>query len=326
MRAIVNIIQRGVLISLIGILAFGSAKAQDMKQASELYNGAVSSYKSKPQKAIEDLTKVLSITKSIGDEESGKLARSANLLLPKAYLESAKQLYKQGQLDESVTAMERARDLADSVGDTKFAQQVNRTIPGIYFGAGNKHLKAGDAEVALSLYDRAIKANPKFFDPYIASAKILDSLDRDSAMLTILERGVAVAKESNNIPRMTDMQVMAVNHLKVKGMKMLQDKQHNDAIACFERAVSISPKDGESYFALAVSYQNVKNHAMSLEKAKLALENASGTMDKTQIYFLMGQEAQALGQTAEACANYKEAAFGTFKEAAEHQLKELGCK
>lgn len=305
------------------LLPFSATRAQDMKRASELYNGAVSGYKQNPQKAVNDLNEVLSITSKLEDEEAKKLAKSANLLMPKAYFFLAQVHYKAKKLDASVEAMEKARDLAEAVGDKRFAHQVNRAIPGIYYGAGLANKEVGKLEEAISLFLRATKANPKFLDPYVAAAALHDSLQQYEEMLATLEKGIAAAEEANNFVRADDMRVMAINYLKVKAQENQEAKKYNDAVALFERALTFAPKDGEVHFALAVCYQTMGKHEEALESVSKALEHAGDTTDPTPLYFLQAQEYQAIGRNDEACKAYKQAAHGAFKDAAEHQINEV---
>lgn len=300
-----------------------SVVAQEMKEAVDLYNGAAQTFKKDPAKALEDFTKCISICDQLDTDESKELRGRAEKLLPRTHFEIGRKLYGQSKVKETIASMEKARDLAEQLGDKSTLNQVNRTVPQIYYKEGITLAQEKDFAGAVDMFSRAIKSNARYMEPIIAKAIALDSLRNYDEMLNTLEDGIQAARNCNNIAREMDMKVMALNYLKPKGFEEQQANKIDEAIETYIHATRIDGRDAEVYQALAIAYQSKSLHDSVIVNADRALEVAGGTMDLAQIYFLKAQALQANGDTQGACEAYREAAHGQFKEKAEHEMKNV---
>ena len=178
----------------------------------------------------------------------------------------------------------------------------------------------------MSLYQQVLNVNKNYVLAYVAMAICQDSLRQHDAMLETITEGVKAARMANNLKVETDLRYMGLNYLKRKGQQELDAKQVDSALATFGKAIAIDERDAEIYLAMANIYSKRREYDRTVEYSDKALANAPGTMNKNQIFFLKAQALAAKGDVPGACESYKEAAFGEFKEAATHQMKELKCK
>ena len=315
----------GLLVSL--IFFFSGVQAQEMKEAADLYNGAAKSYKQNPQEALKSATQSIAICKQLDTDESKELKAKGLKMLPLIHVEISKLYYKQGKGDASIAELREAKKIADENKDATGSNLATSTLASVLYIESTKSVKAGEYEKAISLANESYSYKEKSVDPLLVVACAQDSLKRYDEMLDTYEKGIAVAKATNNLQRLTDMRILATNYLKKESQDLQDKKKMDDAIVLLNRAVKFDERDPEVYAALAVCFKAKNENDSVVANANLAIDNAPLTMDKTQLYFLKAQALQAKGDNEGACEAYKEAAFGSFKDAAEHQMKEvLKCK
>ena len=306
--------------------AWGAA-AQGMKEAVDLYNGAATSFKQNPQQAVADLQKSIEICEALNSEESGTLATAARKLLPDAYFYLAQDLYKKQKTEESFAAMETSKTSSEAIGDMKRATRATRTLSSLYFQQGTQMQLKKNYEEAIELCKKSLQQNDRVLDVWIVIAQCQDSLKRYDDMLQTLKDGMDAAQRAANLARKTDMQVLATNHLKAEAIKRQEAKDPKGAIAILTKALEFDAHDATIYQPLAVAYASLKEYEEVVKNVDLALECLRPGEDNTGLYFMKASAQQANGDTNGACESYKLAAFGTYKSAAEHEMKDvLKCK
>ena len=321
-----RIITTAVVAFCLAAIAWGAA-AQEMKEAVDLYNGAATSFKQNPQQAVADLQKSIAICEALNSEESGKLANSARKLLPDAYFYLAQELYKKQKTKESFAAMETSKTSSEAIGDMKRANRATRTLSSLYFQQGRQMQLEKNYEEAIELCKKSLQQNDRVLDVWIVLAQCQDSLKRYDDMLQTLKDGMDAAQRAANLARKTDMQVLATNHLKAEAIKRQEAKDPKGAIAILTKALEFDAHDATIYQPLAVAYTSLKEYEEVVKNVDLALECLRPGEDNTGLYFMKASAQQANGDTNGACESYKLAAFGTYKSAAEHEMKDvLKCK
>ena len=321
-----RIITTAVVAFCLAAIAWGAA-AQEMKEAVDLYNGAATSFKQNPQQAVADLQKSITICEALNSEESSKLASSARKLLPDAYFYLAQDLYKKQKTKESFEAMETSKTSSEAIGDMKRANRATRTLSSLYFQQGRQMQLVKDYVEAIELCKKSLQQNDRVLDVWIVIAQCQDSLKRYDDMLQTLKDGMDAAQRAANLARKTDMQVLATNHLKAEAIKRQEAKDPKGAIAILTKALEFDAHDATIYQPLAVAYASLKEYEEVIKNVDLALECLRPGEDNTGLYFMKASAQQANGDTNGACESYKLAAFGTYKSAAEHEMKDvLKCK
>ena len=321
-----RIITTTVVAFCLAAIAWGAA-AQEMKEAVDLYNGAATSFKQNPQQAVADLQKSITICEALNSEESSKLASSARKLLPDAYFYLAQDLYKKQKTKESFEAMETSKTSSEAIGDMKRANRATRTLSSLYFQQGRQMQLVKDYVEAIELCKKSLQQNDRVLDVWIVIAQCQDSLKRYDDMLQTLKDGMDAAQRAANLARKTDMQVLATNHLKAEAIKRQEAKDPKGAIAILTKALEFDAHDATIYQPLAVAYASLKEYEEVIKNVDLALECLRPGEDNTGLYFMKASAQQANGDTNGACESYKLAAFGTYKSAAEHEMKDvLKCK
>lgn len=141
--------------------------------------------------------------------------------------------------------MAQAIQFADQIAPMEIRDaRILVLLAGIYAGAGQ-------AEKALTLYDRAIKLDPGQSDPYFSKGVLLVNLKRLEEAERAFEQGIEKAKDS------------PVGYYYL-GRIEVEAKQFDRAISHFERAISINPTFEPAYTALASLYEGKQERSKAI--------------------------------------------------------------
>ena len=315
------------LVSLFLVLPVLTVRAQEMKEAADLYNAAAATYKQSPAEALKSVKQSIAICEALDTDESKELKAKGLSIVPRIHVEVGKKLYGQQKIEECLNELRTARKVAQENNDETSINYATGTLASVLYVESTKSIKAGEYQKAIDMASESFSYKEKSVDPLIVIARAQDSLKKYDEMLDTYEKGIAIAKATNNLQRLTDMRILATNYLKKESQNMQDSKKIDDAIVLLNRAAKIDERDAEVYSALAICFKAKNENDSIIHNANLAIDNAPLTMDKTQLYFIKAQALQAKGDKDGACEAYQAAAVGPFKESAEHQMKEvLKCK
>ncbi len=321
-----KILVLSISLSLLVFLSL-SVRAQEMKEAATLYNAAAQTFKQNPVQALKSVEQSIKICEALNTDESNNLKATALKLLPKVHVGIAGNLYKEKKVEESLAELRKAVAIARENKDAAGENYAVGTLANVLYRESITSLKLKAYDKAIAMANESFSYKEKSVDPLLVIAEAQDSLKQYEQMLATYEKGLEIAKATNNLQRMTDMRIKATNYLKRESQNLQDKKKYDDAVQLLNRSVRIDERDAEVYSALAVCFKAKNESDSVIYNVELALKNAPLTMDKTQLFFLKAQALQAQGKKEDACLAYKEAAVGSFKESAEHQMKEvLKCK
>lgn len=317
-----NMIKR-LLIALTFTLAlpfFGFS--QTVKEAVEAYNAGASIIKENPQGALEHLYRALELSEDL-DYDGKETKELAESLIPQAHYQAAMLLYRQKKMNETLDQLEKALETSKKFFDKKTQSSVERIIPQLYNQLGNSEYRANDYEAAINHYKKAIDIKPDYPDPYLGISLSYENLENYESMLDYLKQTIEVANNANDRGKAEDAQRKAKGYLLRNGQEAQQGGKHEAAIEWFTKVLDFDKTDGSVYFVLAVSNSELKNWDKVVEYSKLALENANGSLDEAGIYYQMGVAYQNQGDTTQACQSFNNALSGSYRAAAEYQIKEV---
>ena len=110
------------------------------------------------------------------------------------------------------------------------------------------------------------------------------------------------------------------------GSQANQAEKLDDALALLNKAAKYGDdKDLFYYFADVYNKKKEFNKGAEYANKGLALETTDGE-PKAKFYFQLGMAQAGKGQTAEACASFKNSVFGPFAEPSKVQMKNLKCQ
>lgn len=299
---------------------FGTS--QTVKEAVEEYNAGASIIKENPKLALEHLYRALEISEDL--EYDGRETKDlAESLIPQAHYQSAMLLYRQKKMLETLEELEKALETAKKYFDKRTQSSVERIIPQLYNQMGNSEFRAESFDKAINYYKKAIDIKVDYPDPYLGVALSFEKLENYDGMLDYLQKTIDIALQVNDRSKAEDAQRKAKGYLLRNGQEAQEAKKFQEAIDWYTKVLEFDDTDGSIYFVLAVNNSELKNWDKVVEFSQSALEKANGSLDEAGIYYQMGVAYQNQGDTIQACQAFNNALSGSYRAAAEYQIKEV---
>ena len=136
-----------------------SASAQDMAQATEMYNAAIEAYgNGDATSALEGFQKALAAAEALG-EEGATLATDCKNVIPKVYLKLGKDAFNAKDFTKAVEFLANAEKLATEAAQEETVADVKEVMPQVYLAAGNALLNEKKFAEAAAEYQKAIDLN-----------------------------------------------------------------------------------------------------------------------------------------------------------------------
>ncbi len=136
-----------------------SASAQDMAQATEMFNAAIEAFgNGDAAAALDGFQKALAAAESLG-EEGAALATDCKNVIPKVYVKLGKDAFNTKDFTKAVEFLTTAEKLATEAAQEETVADVKEVMPQVYLGAGNALLNEKKFAEAAAEYQKAIDLN-----------------------------------------------------------------------------------------------------------------------------------------------------------------------
>ena len=288
-------------IALVSMFSLSNAYAQDLGEATEIYNNAATALnENKTAEALEGFQKALSLAEAAG-EEGAQLAADCKGIIPKILVKMGKDAAAAKDMDTAVAKMQEAAAKATEYGDAATAAEAKEFIPMIYITEGNALLNAKQFAEAVAEYEKAIALDPENGMAYLRVGQCKANTDGAIEALTkaselgqaanaAKQLGTIYAKKAQAAYKAKDNQGTLDNVLKAKeygytkvnlygGMAAFNLKKYDEAIQLLEGDSSVNAK-----YYLAKTYEAKGNNAKACEYYKLIVNDAKlGEFAKSKV-------------------------------------------
>lgn len=336
-----KLLKTSITTLLLGLFIIGLSStrtfAQDKRAAVKTYNKALELVKSGDyEQAINMYNQALEQAKKLGDEGKDIVQRCESKL-PQIYYQLALKKYKAFKQDQSmenmdatIEAFQNTVDIADEYTDKQISGKATNVITQLMYSKSLMQYQRKNYKDALATLDKVISRNPNYANAYYQKGvvvKHMDSKDFEKA-ITLFDKAIEVGKKTNANQVVSGATQSARDELIYEGSQNTEHKNYDKAIELLQRALKYDSKSANANYRLAEAYNKTQQWQKALDYAKKGLQYESGgKTDKAKIYFELATAYQGLGKKDEACSAYGNAAYGSFKASAEHQMEyELKCK
>lgn len=313
---------------LFGIFAIGaiSVSGQSINDAIQAYNNAATIYKQDPEKALQDIQSALQIAEQLG-EEGAETKQKCEELIPTIYFQVAMAKYKAKDLQATLDNLEKAEETAVKYNDGAIKARVEKTMPKLYNALANNLFKEKKFEEAIANYGKTIKLDPNFIDPYLGTALAYEALKNEEKMVEFLDLTIDMGGKTNDANNIEKAKTKGKAYFLKKADEARNANKLAEVVKLLEMALKYDGDDYDIYRLMTINYSKLERWNDAIEYGNKALELVKGTAeDKAELYFLIAGAYQKLNKISDACAAYKNAAFGTFKPNADYQLQQLKCQ
>lgn len=320
------------------LLSLGNTvEAQDRKEAVQSYNSAREMIQSgEYEKAIDQFKKAIEVGKQLGPQGEDIVER-AEAKLPEVYRQIALDEYrafKQNQtvanLDATINAFLDAKDVADQYGNTQISKQVVGVVNKLTYSKSIIQYKQQNYQDALATLDEVIELDPNYATAYYQKGIVLKKIEGTELerSIDLFDKAIEVAEQNNDSQLAARAQQAARDELIYRGAKATENKNYSHAVELLNRALEYDSSSADAHYRLAEAYNKTQDWQQARSHAEQALGyETGGRTDKAKIYFELGTSYQGMGQKEDACNAFENAAYGSFKSPAEHQMEfELKCE
>lgn len=292
------------------VLFAGSAFAQDMTKAGEVYQKATEAYQAgNEMEAVAGFKEALSIAKEAGDEGI-EMVEGCKDMIPKILLSAAGKFVAAKDYVKAEETYNSALAAAKEYGKEALAKSAEDNLAKLPMQQGADALNAGDFAGAAALFQKATEKNPENSNAFL----YLAMANEKAGNLDAAEAAYKKAGELGNEKANAAMSQMFVSNAN----KALKENKLKDAITLAEKALAMGPNPSASQIAGMAAYKS-----SSWAKAANHLKNAPSSPQTTYIIASCYEKA---GNKGQACAFYKkiqnDAKFGPTAKA---KIKNLGC-
>lgn len=335
-----KLLKTSITTVLFSLLMFGliiDADAQDKRSAVKTYNKALELGQSgEYEQAINIFNQAINQAQELGEEGKDIVQRSQDKL-PQIHYQLALQKYKTFQSDKTLenlnTAIEEFRntkDVSEEYGDTKTAERANGIITKLMYQKSLVQYQQKNLKEALNALDQVIERDSNYVNAYYQKGIVIKNMDAKNLedAISQFDKAIEVAEKTGANQAATRAQNAAREELVYRGAQAIQSKNFDRAIELLNRALEYDSTSANAYYRLAEAYNKLQEWQQAAEHAQQGLEYVSGgKTEQAKIYFELATAYQGLGQTEEACTAFGNAAYGSFKSSAEHQMEyELECE
>lgn len=278
-------------------MAAGMASAQDMAQATELYNNGATAISMKNwTEALDYFQKALEMGKTIG-ADADELVTNCKNAIPGVALEVAKDLIKDGKFDEAVAKLDEVGKIAAEYENAEVAETVKELIPQTWMRKGNDALKLKDYATAADAYAKSYAADTTAGKTALRLGQALGAQGKVEEAIEAFQHAAWNGEEAEAKDQMSNIYVKQANAA-FKGQKFA------DAVKAAEKANSYA-ENATAYLIAGQSSQKLSKNADAIKYFEKYLEVKPDAKNAPAITFTVAALYQGAKNNAKALEFYK---------------------
>ena len=290
-----------ILVLATALLSAGIMSAQDLAQATEMYNNGANALTTGDKKsALEYFQKAYEMGKAIGDEAE-ELVKDCKQAIPTVMLSMAKELSNNKEYDNALERLQAAITVAKDFAVSEVEEEATSLLPQIELmkdmDAANDAFNAKDLTGAAALYNKVLEADPSNGPASIRLVQCLANAGK------IDEAKAALATAEANGQGENAKKVIGGALLKVAASD-LKEKKFAEALA---NAVQVNDymENAQAFLVAGQASQQLKKNADAIKYFEQYLAAAPTAKNANAITFTVGALYQGAGNKAKALENYK---------------------
>jgi tetratricopeptide (TPR) repeat protein len=212
-----------------------------------------------------------------------------------------------------------AEKLANKAGDKSTASKSESYAYRLCYNVGLGYHKAKDDAKALEFFEKGIAMEPAYYKNYLGKATILKEKGDEAGAIEAFIKTGEVASAAGELEERTNARAQA-EYLVSKGIK----KDDYASVIKNGEIFLQYLETADIHYYMAVAYNHLGKYQEALDHATKALSLETGSRtQKAKIYFEQAEAYKNLSKFQLAVQSYQEAAYGEFKQRAEHEIEVL---
>jgi tetratricopeptide (TPR) repeat protein len=314
------------LAGMLVIAACTNLYGQDRAEVVKFYNDGAKAMPTDTKAAIAAFENVVTLSDKVG-ETAADLKQKAVQVLPGLYVKAASAaLSEKKPAMEIISAAKAAQVAAEKYGNASSKENAGKILSQGYYVMGTEFFAKKEYEKALLSFDSLLSINPGYNAAIYNKALIYRSQNNSDAFEQTIDSFIQKQKEANGEEKAKQASAMALEYFRAAGSKANQANKLDDAINLLNKAAKYGD-DKDLFYYFADVFNKQKNFENGATYAQKGLDLETGAPEaKAKFYFQLAMSQAGKGQTAEACASFKNAMFGPFAEPSKVQRTNLKCQ
>lgn len=311
-----------VISAVIGI----NLNAQDRNDVIKAYNDGAKAMQTDIPAAILAFENVVTLSGKVG-ETADDLKQKAIQVLPGLYFKAANNTLKEKKpAPEIIKAAKTAAAAAEKYGSTSNKENAGKVLVMGYYAMGIEFFTKKDNENALRAFDSLLLINPDYTAAIYNKALVYRSQNNAVAFEETIDLFLGKLESGKDDEKIKQASTLALEFFRAAGSQASQANKLDEALVLLNKGSKYGD-DKDLFYYFADVYNKQKNFDNGAEYAKKGLDLETGAAEaKAKFYFQLGLAQAGKGQTADACASFKNAMSGPFAEPSKAQRTNLKCQ
>jgi len=323
---IIRITRKTAVILIVSAITGVNLNAQERNDVIKVYNEGAKSIQTDIQAAIKAFENVVSLSDKVGTSVDD-LKQKAIQVLPGLYVKAASNaLSEKKPATEVIKAAKAAAAAADKYGNASAKENAGKILVQGYYSMGTDFFTRKDYGNALLAFDSLLLINPGNLNAIYNKALIYRNQNNAGSFEETVDLYLEKVKTGNDEARIKQASALGLEYFRAAGSQANQANNLDEALVLLNKAAKYGD-DKDLFYYFADVYNKKKNFDSGAEYAQKGLNLETGNAEaKAKFYYQLAVAQAGKGQTANACASFKNALYGAFAEASKAQRKNLKCE
>lgn len=298
------------------VMSAGIAAAQDMAQATELYNnGAMELEMGNTAAALENFQNALAMAETLGDE-GADMVTNCKTYIPQLMLSVAKGMIKEENYDGAVEQLNKTIETSNLYEAADVAEEASGLIPQVYMTKGNNLLNEKNFAEAVPAYQKALEIDATNGMAALRLGMALASLGKADEAEAAFVQAAANGQETNANKQLSNMFVK-------KAQASSKAKKYQEVLD-FAAKSNQYLENANAYRLAAGAAQQLGKNAECIASYEKYLELKPNAKDAAGVKFTIAALYQQTGDKAKAKEYYQAISNDPqYGPSAQEQLKTL---
>lgn len=300
--------------------------AQERNDVIKVYNEGAKAIQTDLNAAIQAFENVIILSEKVG-ESVNDLKQKAMQVLPGLYTKVAAAAFNEKKpAAEVISAARKAIAAAEKYNNATQKENAQNILIRGYYQMGTEFFSQKNYDDALQIFDSILAINPDYVAAIYNKALIYAAQNSSDDFEKTIDLFLQKVKAQNDGEKVKQASELALGYFRAAGSQANQAGKLDEALALLDKAAKYG-EDKDLFYFYADVYNKKKNFDRAAEFARKGLEMETGDAEaKAKYYFQLGLAQSGKGQVSEACASFKNAAYGAFVQAANAERKNLKCQ
>lgn len=228
-------------------------------------------------------------------------------------------LLKEKNYETALGTFLETKEIADAAGDKGTASKAENYAYRLCYNVGVGYQREGDLDKAMSLFDQGIAMEPTYYKNFKGRARVLQDQENEAAAMEAWIKTSEVATAAGELEERSKARAQAEGFV----ARAMKAENYSKVIENGTTFLKYS-ETSMVHFYLAYANNQLGKYPTALEHADKALALDQGSRSsRAKIHFERGEAYKRSGRLSEARDAYSEAAYGEFKQRAEHEIEEI---